>query len=258
MVISPAALALGLPPIGAGVYDPTRRRGERWAFRAVAPERAQAGDWCFVGPEQSRPENYIDGAIRRLGAGIGPLTPGVIFDPENGWPQIHASERAAKFSEMAWHLAQLAARTRVCITSHGGFPVAAIPRWLRKLVSGSPQLYYDAPTNARVLARWQAVFGERISPSIAGPRGIANPPPEWSTDEGYQRYLDGIPRDVPGVIIWDLTTIRPSAYEMIRSRWGRLATFPAVATAAFDTLPVMGIVLIVLAMLVLTFVGRNL
>lgn len=263
-MISIGALATGTPPTGLGIYDPRRRRdGQGWGFLAVNPEHARAGDWLFVGPEPSTPDEYLDiaptsvdgdpvGAIKRLSDGIGPLTPGVIFDPEMGWPQVPASERAARFEEMARALFALALRTRVVITSHGGFPVERIPRWVRPFLSGSPQLYYDAPTNARVLARWRSVFGARVVPSVAGPRGIARPPADWSTDAGYSRYLDSIPRDVPGAIVWDLTTIRASALAAIRARWGGLgAVLPSVAafvTAASGMLALAMVALIAIVM----------
>lgn len=254
-MISVTAPLAGLPPRGVGFYDPrARRRGEGWSFLAVAPSRAGAGDWIFVGPDDTTPERWR-ATLDRMLAAVGPLTAGIIVDPEGGWPQLGAAERATQLAELGRALRAAALRTRVIVTSHGGFPIATLAPHLGRLVIGSPQLYYDGPTNARTWERWRRAFGRRLIPSIAGPRGIASPPAQWSTPEGYAAYLDTIPRDVPGVIVWDLTTVRPDAVDAIRSRWAGFMGIPWLAVSALDTWAGLALVVVALLALVALVIG---
>ncbi len=253
MTIGVSMLLAGMPPSGVGIYDPRARRdGQGYAFYARNPGRNAARDWVFTGPG-AWAEDTWQGTLDTMLSACGPLTPGIIPDPEGPIVTLPQTRRRAVLAAMGRALTLAALRVRVCVTSHGGFPIEELAPFCGRMVSFSPQLYYDAPTNARKWARWRAVCGNRMVPSVAGPNGIAHPPDAWSTEAGYQAYVNGVPNDAPGCIIWDLTTIRPSALAAIRGRFGGVRSLPFFALSAMDTWGGLVLGACILAMVMLSF-----
>lgn len=211
-----AFLSAGLPPYGLGWYGrdgdeldtvPARflvlsgvdGRLDRWVDQARA---RGLPIWLFAGPSHFEPgtwEATLD-RLERRAADVGAV--GVVADPEGGWPELSQAARREALARFGARLRDLATRTRVGVTSYPLFPdLELLAEAAGHAVWGSPQIYgrtsQDAREFARWWSRWEALFGSRAIPSIAG--WAANP--EQRTREGYREYLARLPK-AGGAIVW--------------------------------------------------------
>lgn len=243
----------GIPPGGLGVFTRGSLLEGPWRWYAADPRigggalvrqcLTRGPCWLFQGPDAWRPETWRAtlaaqlAAVRALGA------TGIIANPEAGW------ERASREEKEAFGAALRAAsfETRigvVTIPSWGPFEIVA--RAAGRGVWWSMELYSQSAREAMVpalWARWTAIVGRRLIPTLAGFDPPADSDGTLDTPEGYSRYLDSIPR-TGGAIVWavhgDLRR-RPYMVDQLAARYGGIAgslmLAPFTVLSALDTVP---------------------
>lgn len=259
-----AALAIaGKPPTGLMLIDRNRDHPPGpWFSHApyFNSGRVRPGDWAFIGVDSMRPENWRTSLAHALDVANSKLASGVLVNPEAGWPTAPASDWNALRS--ALELA--AARTRIGVVSHVGWPIERLGS-LGGLAWGSPELFFSVENtragNAHAWERWRSVFGFRLVPCITTRGGMLHPrtfsPREqWSS---YEDYLASIPH-ASGAVLFPGLSIQPDELDALRAHY---ATPPAVAlmlpltvVSTLDTWP--GLVLLVLVLvLAATMLARR-
>jgi len=207
-----AQILAGDPPAGVGAFLRDEYVPGRWNFVLVNAWRSDAlqlvqtaraaglGVWLYGTPDVFTPALWraslalMLSRIDTLGADGG------IVDAEDGWQGQDAEARALG---QAMHDA--AVNYRLGFTSYPAWgPLAAFASTAGESVFGVPQMYghslpgpIDAPTVRAWWARWQAFFGARLVPAIAG--WVANSLQQ--TQSGYHAYLSYIP-SAPGAMVW--------------------------------------------------------
>lgn len=208
----------GVPPSGLGLYS-------RGHVGEPGPWSWYTGrEWELVGIEQMNSaqwETHCDAAVARVLARGGQ---GVILDREDRTPNTVVDAIAA-WIHRNWM------RVRILFTSYpawNGLPRLAAAA--RGLFSGSPQLYFDAPTNARGWARWRAELGLRLVPSVAGyiegsseSRRAADRALR-GTPDAYRAYLASVPR-AGGAIVWPVWPMPQFMRDALAARYAGVAMF---------------------------------
>jgi len=245
-----APLQLGMPPAGIGIYS-------RGVIPRPGPWDWYTGrEWGFVGTAQMNAPNWQQHADAAADEAIASGRRGVILDREDRTPDAVVDAIAA------W-IRRRALRTRIVVTSYPSWNgLERLAAGARGMFSGSPQLYFDAATNARGWQRWVGALGLRIVPSIAAyvegsdPSRAALDRALRGTPEAYAAYVASVPR-AGGVIAWPTqSAVRPYMVDAIAQRWGgvnRLAVVPWIVGSSFDTIPGV-IVFVVLALVLLSIV----
>lgn len=245
-----APALVGVPPVGLGLYS----RGHLadpgpWAWRTGV-------EWGFVGVEGMDPANGgIAQVLARCDAAVTDALAhsrsGVILDPETRYSD-------SDIIALARWIRVNCRRVRIGVTSYPSWPgIVRLVQLAPGLFWGSPQLYYDADTNARGWQRWRALFGFRMVPSVAGyvrgPITSEAVAALRSTREGYAQHLESVPR-AGGAIVWPNWPMPTYMLDALRARYGgvsALALAPGAALGFLDSWP--GLVAVVLAVLVLAF-----
>jgi hypothetical protein len=201
------------PPSGIGVYA-------RGHIPAPGPWAWYAGrEWAFVGVEAMDPAQPGGMGAVLAHCERGARAGKVILDPERPYTAAQVDALAT------WVRAAVSRGVQVGITSFptwGG--LRRLARALRGLVWASPQLYYDARTNARAWRVWAALFGESalvpsVAAYVAGPITKPDVAALRSNAAGYAVHLSSIPK-AGGVIVWPVWPVPAYMTEAIARRWG--------------------------------------
>lgn len=234
-----APLLVGAPPSGLGVYSRghTTEPGFDWHT---------GREWGFVGVDHMNSADWQRYADLAVADALQNGRSGVILDREDHTPDAVVDAMAA------WIRAN-ALRVRIGFTSYPAWNgLARLAAGARGLFWGSPQLYFDAPTNARGWARWRAALGLRIVPSIAGyvtgsdPSRAAADRALRGTADAYANYLASVPR-AGGAIVWPVWPMPSYMRDALRARYGglsMLAGVPFNLASSLDTWPGLAFVLV--------------
>lgn len=237
-----AAPLVGVPPVGLGVYA-------RGHVGEPGPWSWYVGrEWELVGVEQMNSpqwEQHADAAVARVLARGGS---GVVLDREDATPDSVVDAMAA------W-IRRNFMRVRIIVTSYPAWRgLERLASKARGLFVGSPQLYFDAPTNARGWARWVAALGFRVIPSVAGyvegsdaARHAADRALR-GTPAAYTSYLHSVPR-AGGAIVWPVWPVPQYMRDALAARYTGLAMFVGVPfniASSLDTWPGLALVLVLL------------
>lgn len=233
---------VGVPPSGLGLYA-RGRVGEPgpWSWYV-------GREWELVGIEQMNSpqwEQHADAAVARA---LARGAQGVILDREDNTP-------AAVVDAMAAWIRRNCVRVRIIVTSYPAWNgLERLAAGARGLFVGSPQLYFDAPTNARGWSRWLRVLGLRLIPSVAGyVEGSAESRRAADralrgTPSAYISYLASVPR-AGGAIVWPAWPMPQYMKDALAARYTGLAMFAGVPfniAASIDTWPGLALVLVLL------------
>lgn len=202
-----------LPPSGIGVYS-------RGKIPAPGPWDWYTGrEWSFVGVEAMDPKRPGGMGAVLASCERAAKSGRVIIDPERPYTSAEVDVLAR------WILSAVARGVQVGVTSFPSWNgLRRLARAVRGRVWASPQLYYDAATNARAWRLWVRLFGEEaLIPSAAG--YVAGPitRPEVaalrSNPSGYAVHLGTIPK-AGGVIVWPVWPMPAYMTDAIARRWG--------------------------------------
>jgi hypothetical protein len=247
-----APLAVGVPPIGAGIYS-------RGVIPRPGPWRWYTGrEFAFVGVEAMNSAEWETHAEAAAQEAVRSGRVGIILDREDRTP-------ASVVSAIARFIRRWFYRLSIGFTSYpawNGLPQLASEA--RGLFWGSPQLYFDAPTNAAGWRRWTAELGLRNVPSIAAyiegsaPSRAALDRQLRGTPEAYDRYLASIPY-AAGVIAWPthgpIPTFMVSALDRRYGVGGTMLGLPFAVGSAIDSWPGLVVVIVVLVLALLSLGG---
>lgn len=237
-----APALLGVPPTGLGVYA-------RGRVGAEGPWQWYTGrEWELVGVDAMNGADWqahCDAAAARARARG---ASGVILDREDRTPDAVVDAIAAWIRRNAFTV-------RVGFTSYPSWNgLARLAAGARGLFWGSPQLYFDAATNARGWARWRSELGLRLIPSIAAyvegssSSRRAEDIALRGSAEAYARYLASVPR-AGGAIAWPVWPVRPYMLQQLGARYGgvaMLAGLPYNVASSLDTWTGLALVLVLL------------
>jgi len=236
-----APALIGIPPVGLGVYS-------RGHVGAAGPWRWFTGrEWGFVGVEGMHADVWRAHADHALADAIDNGRSGVILDPETPYP-------ASALIALGDWIRDASRRVRVGVTSFPSWAgIELLAERAPRRFWGSPQLYYDARTNAAGWARWRSVFGFRLVPSVAGyVSGPITAPAVAAlrgTATGYAEHLASVPR-AGGAIVWPNWPMPDYMLDALARRYSgpaALTLVPGATLAALDTIP--GMVFLVLVLL---------
>jgi len=242
-----APLSLGVPPFGVGIYS-------RGVIPRPGPWQWYTGrEWGFVGVEAMNGADWQRHCDAAADEAIRSGRSGVILDREDRTPDAVVDAIAAWIRRWAF-------RIRIGFTSYpswNGLPRLAAGA--RGLFWGSPQLYFDADTNARGWRRWVGELGLRCVPSIAAyvdgssSSRVAEDRRLRGTPAAYAAYLASVPH-AGGVIAWPTHGPVPGyMVDAIAQRWGGVGLVAGVPFAIGATLDTYAglLVLVVLVLVVL-------
>lgn len=246
-----APFAVGVPPVGVGIYS-------RGRIPRPGPWQWYTGrEWGFVGVEAMNSSDWETHAEAAAQEAVRNGRSGIILDREDHTPDAVTRAIAAFIRRWAWRL-------RILFTSYpswNGLPLLA--RLAPGLFSGSPQLYFDAATNAAGWRRWVGVLGLRVVPSAAAyvegssASRAAIDRALRGTPAAYDRYLASIPRS-GGVIFWPTQGAVPGyMVDAIGREWGAVGMItglPFALGSVIDTWPGL-LVLVVLVLVLLSTYG---
>lgn len=264
-----AQILAGDPPSGIGPFLRNAYVAGPWHYVLVNAWRSDAGElartaraaglgvWLYGTPEHFEPQTWREGLAFLLSRKEAIGADGVIVDAEEGWASQPNEARA-----LGQAMRAASSDTRIGFTSFPAFgPLRELAAAAGEGVFGVPQIYgaslpgpIDAPTVRAWWARWQAVFGPRLVPAIAG--WVANRLQE--TPAGFAEYLAMIPSS-PGAMVWLEIGVMPSqiaqglaSYQPGGSSIGTLAQGALVFVARPAGL--VTIAAVAIAMLVVGFV----
>jgi len=203
-------------------------------------------EWSFANVDAMRADP-VAATQRAIADAISNGRSGAILD----W-ETEATE--AQVRAVAALVVAAAPRTRVGFTSYPSWRyVGLIAQLTRGVMWGSPQLYFDAATNARGWAHWRDAFGARLIPSAKGYVAGAHTSDEQAaalrTPAGYAAYLESVPR-AGGVIVWPNHPVPQYMQDAIHARWGGVSTpllAPWAMLSVLDSWPGLVLLLVLAA-----------
>lgn len=254
----------GVPPTGLGVFAWLGSiPAGPWAWYAVdarhqsviAEAKRRGPTWLFRGPSAWTRDTWRETLAAQVAVASRPFSgiEGIVANPEAGWET--ASEQ--DFLDFGAALAAAALVTRVgvvTIPSWRGF--ARTARAAGRGVWWSIELYARTIAPAQFaghVARWRAVVGHRVIPTVAAFVPETSLGRQWISRERYAAYLDAVPQ-AGGAIVWPGVTTEWMR-EGLAARYGsglgsRVLALPWAALSLSDTWAGLGLALLLAAALV--------